>query len=95
MYLFRAQMHLNELVLFEGLDIPKHGEPAYPADAYGHGWEEKGDTVRNMIKSTINSSAVLGRLFLLFVAIVYISKSDVNGFYLYMCWKMENYYMNT
>ncbi|KAK6191639.1 hypothetical protein SNE40_003278 [Patella caerulea] len=25
----------------KGLDIPKHGEPAYPTEAYGHGWEEK------------------------------------------------------
>uniref|UniRef100_A0A1I8J5V5 Ammonium_transp domain-containing protein n=1 Tax=Macrostomum lignano TaxID=282301 RepID=A0A1I8J5V5_9PLAT len=23
----------------KGLDIPKHGEPAYPLAAYGHGWE--------------------------------------------------------
>ena len=21
-----------------GLDIPKHGEDAYPEEAYGHGW---------------------------------------------------------
>eukprot|EP00058_Branchiostoma_floridae_P024889 XP_002610379.1 hypothetical protein BRAFLDRAFT_72413 [Branchiostoma floridae] len=21
-----------------GLDIPKHGEPAYPTESYGHGW---------------------------------------------------------
>lgn len=24
-----------------GLDIPKHGEPAYPLESYGHGWVEK------------------------------------------------------
>ena len=24
----------------QGLDIYKHGEPAYPLVAYGHGWEE-------------------------------------------------------
>ena len=23
-----------------GLDIPKHGEPAYPQASYGHGWNE-------------------------------------------------------
>lgn len=23
---------------FSGLDIPKHGEPAYPAEAWGDGW---------------------------------------------------------
>jgi len=26
-----------------GLDIKKHGEPAYPTAAYGHGWEKEGD----------------------------------------------------
>ncbi|OWF37328.1 putative ammonium transporter 1 isoform X2 [Mizuhopecten yessoensis] len=36
----------------KGLDIPKHGEPAYPVEAYGHGWEEKGDTLRSMIKKS-------------------------------------------
>lgn len=24
----------------KGLDIPKHGEPAYPLESYGNGWEE-------------------------------------------------------
>lgn len=24
-----------------GLDIPKHGGPAYPPEAYGHGYLEK------------------------------------------------------
>ncbi|XP_033752653.1 putative ammonium transporter 1 isoform X1 [Pecten maximus] len=37
---------------FKGLDIPKHGEPAYPVESYGHGWEEKGDTLRSMIKGS-------------------------------------------
>ena len=26
-----------------GLDIKKHGEPAYPTAAYGHGWDNEGD----------------------------------------------------
>ena len=26
-----------------GLDIKKHGEPAYPTAAYGHGWDAEGD----------------------------------------------------
>ncbi|XP_055998053.1 putative ammonium transporter 1 [Ostrea edulis] len=34
----------------KGLDIPKHGEPAYPAEAYGHGWGEKGDTLFTMVR---------------------------------------------
>ncbi|XP_064601315.1 putative ammonium transporter 1 [Liolophura sinensis] len=25
----------------KGLDIPKHGEPAYPLESYGHGWVEQ------------------------------------------------------
>ncbi|XP_041365461.1 putative ammonium transporter 1 isoform X1 [Gigantopelta aegis] len=25
----------------KGLDIPKHGEPSYPWESYGHGWTEK------------------------------------------------------
>ena len=36
--------------LLVGLDIPKHGEPSYPAEAYGHGWGEKGDTLFTMVK---------------------------------------------
>lgn len=28
-------------MLFAGLDIPKHGEPAYPPEAYGNGYQEK------------------------------------------------------
>jgi len=24
------------------MDIPKHGEPAYPNAAYGHGWDTEG-----------------------------------------------------
>lgn len=27
--------------LYLGLDIPKHNEPAYPVEAYGHGHIEK------------------------------------------------------
>ncbi|ESO95416.1 hypothetical protein LOTGIDRAFT_188698, partial [Lottia gigantea] len=35
--IFRVSSELEA----KGLDIPKHGEPAYPTEAYGHGWEEK------------------------------------------------------
>ena len=54
-------MAVNKMsnVLFAGLDIPKHGEPAYPIEAYGHGWEEKGDTLMSMMKSTVKSAAVV------------------------------------
>ena len=30
-----------ERLCVAGLDIPKHGEPAYPWESYGHGWTEK------------------------------------------------------
>ena len=34
--------------MFTGLDIPKHGEPAYPLSAYGHGWAtDASDVERN------------------------------------------------
>ena len=26
-----------------GIDIPAHGEPAYPVAAYGHGWDYEGN----------------------------------------------------
>ena len=31
------KFHLKFL-FFLGLDIPKHGEPAYPLESYGDGW---------------------------------------------------------
>ena len=30
---------------FPGLDVPKHGEPAYPYSSYGDGWGESPPTV--------------------------------------------------
>ena len=27
-----------------GIDISKHGEPAYPTAAYGHGWDTEGSS---------------------------------------------------
>uniref|UniRef100_A0A1I8FI26 Ammonium_transp domain-containing protein n=1 Tax=Macrostomum lignano TaxID=282301 RepID=A0A1I8FI26_9PLAT len=35
--MFRVPAEVEE----KGLDIPKHGEPAYPLMAYGHGWGER------------------------------------------------------
>ncbi|XP_052799363.1 putative ammonium transporter 1 [Mya arenaria] len=40
----------------KGLDIPKHGETAYPAEAYGHGWGEKGDALMGLMKEAANAS---------------------------------------
>ena len=38
---------VSEEIEMRGLDIKKHGEPAYPTAAYGHGWhkdeENKGE----------------------------------------------------
>ena len=42
-----------------GLDIPKHGEPAYPADAYGHGWGEKGDSLFDLVTLAVKSTPKL------------------------------------
>ena len=42
-----------------GLDIPKHGEAAYPAEAYGHGWGEKGDSLAGLVKQAVRSTSVL------------------------------------
>jgi Amt family ammonium transporter len=33
-----------------GLDIKKHGEPAYPTAAYGHGWDKEGDLDMTNVK---------------------------------------------
>ncbi|KAK3102396.1 hypothetical protein FSP39_011122 [Pinctada imbricata] len=41
----------------KGLDIPKHGEPAYPTEAYGHGWGERGDALHTMVKQSVQSSS--------------------------------------
>lgn len=32
------QLRVSEEIELKGLDIPKHGEPAYPLSSYGHGW---------------------------------------------------------
>ena len=45
--------------VFLGLDIPKHGEAAYPAEAYGHGWGEKGDSLAGLVKQAVRSTSVL------------------------------------
>ena len=42
----KRQLVVNEhnnliVVVISGLDIPKHNEPAYPVEAYGHGHVEK------------------------------------------------------
>ncbi|CAH1780971.1 unnamed protein product [Owenia fusiformis] len=36
-----------------GLDIPKHGEPAYPAEAYGHGWDTDGVSIEKIVNEAM------------------------------------------
>ncbi|XP_076114294.1 putative ammonium transporter 1 isoform X1 [Mytilus galloprovincialis] len=43
----------------KGLDIPKHGEPAYPAESYGHGWGETGDALGSMVEKLRNKSPTI------------------------------------
>lgn len=33
-------LRVSEEIEIKGLDIPKHGEPAYPPLSYGNGWEQ-------------------------------------------------------
>ena len=40
-FLFR----IDEETEIRGLDIKKHGEPAYPTAAQGHGWDDEGHNV--------------------------------------------------
>ncbi|XP_072032959.1 putative ammonium transporter 1 [Amphiura filiformis] len=35
-----GMLRVSKELELKGLDIPKHGEPAYPVSAYGHGWME-------------------------------------------------------
>lgn len=42
------RQHLGFLLLSLGLDIPKHGEPAYPLSSYGDGWSESPSAPRHV-----------------------------------------------
>merc|ERR1712113_1272343 len=44
-----------------GLDIKKHGEPAYPTAAYGHGWDSEGDFAMANMQSGGTGAAGAGR----------------------------------
>ena len=41
--LFNLNSRVELDIEVRGLDIKKHGEPAYPTAAYGHGWDTEGD----------------------------------------------------
>lgn len=51
-------LRVDPEIEMKGLDIPKHGEPAYPIVAYGHGWGERGDTLNDMVKLSSQASLV-------------------------------------
>lgn len=53
-----GQLRVSEEVEIKGLDIPKHGEPAYPVESYGNGWEpssEEGKTSFPFYQTSINA----------------------------------------
>ena len=46
-YEIKAEFYLDSIepgkdTEVRGIDIAKHGEPAYPNAAYGHGWDTEG-----------------------------------------------------
>lgn len=41
-------LRVDKDIELKGLDIPKHGEPAYPLDSYGDGWSEQPDPVKTI-----------------------------------------------
>ena len=43
--MIELQFRINQDVEVRGLDIYKHGEPAYPSAAQGHGWETEGHMI--------------------------------------------------
>ncbi|XP_068672479.1 putative ammonium transporter 1 [Montipora foliosa] len=56
------QLRVPEEIELKGLDIPKHGEPAYPLDSYGDGWTADSLSTQPlpcMHKSTAQLSLVL------------------------------------
>ena len=47
--------------LYQGLDIAKHGEAAYPLSAYGHGWEEEVENPDNELEDVFpNGENLIG-----------------------------------
>ena len=38
-------LRVEQDVEVRGIDIAKHGEPAYPTTAYGHGWDNEGKSL--------------------------------------------------
>ena len=48
--MFKIFEQLSKTVFFVlGLDIPKHGEPAYPLASYGDGWSESPSAPRQAL----------------------------------------------
>ena len=58
-FYIKTYLFATFIICILGLDIPKHGEAAYPAEAYGHGWGEKGDSLAGLVKQAVRSTSVL------------------------------------
>ena len=51
------KLRVDKDIELRGLDIKKHGEPAYPTVAYGHGWDAEGDfRMSNLNTNAINEA---------------------------------------
>ena len=50
-------MILTLRILVAGLDIPKHGEPAYPLASYGDGWSSESPPTPKHLPYTYNGHA--------------------------------------
>lgn len=58
LFIYYVRFEIINYLCFEtGLDIPKHGESAYPAESYGHGWGEKGDTLAGLARKVVKSAS--------------------------------------
>lgn len=54
---YAGLLRVDRDIEIRGLDIRKHGEPAYPTAAYGHGWDKEGDFDMNNIKTGESNTA--------------------------------------
>ncbi|NP_001161500.1 ammonium transporter-like protein [Saccoglossus kowalevskii] len=57
---FAGILRVEATLELKGLDIPKHGEPAYPIESYGHGWGSMGMTLLTAPVNGTETSPVSG-----------------------------------
>ena len=60
--MIELQFRINQDVEVRGLDIYKHGEPAYPSAAQGHGWETEGHMIMSRKPCEFNLISTLNIL---------------------------------